>query len=113
MADAKVAWKAGGVRLVLATAPPDVAEDLARSLVEERLAACVNLVPGLRSLFWWQGAVANDPETLLVAKTTKTGVDALARYLKGRHPYEVPEIVVLDPASTEAAYAAWVAETVV
>ncbi|MGE0190912.1 MAG: divalent-cation tolerance protein CutA [Planctomycetota bacterium] len=113
MADPKVAWKSDGVRLVLSTAPPDIAEDLARELVEERLAACVNLVPGLRSVFWWQGAVANDPETLLVAKTTKAGVEALARHLKRRHPYEVPEIVVVAPAGVEAAYAAWVQETVV
>ncbi len=112
MASGDVAWKEDGVRLVLSTAPPDVAEALARELVEERLAACVNVVPGLRSLFRWHGEVSNDPETLLVAKTTKGAVDALTRFLKSRHPYEVPEVVVLDPARTEAAYAAWIAENV-
>jgi periplasmic divalent cation tolerance protein len=107
-----LAWQADTVRIVLATAPPDAAEDLARGLVERRLAACVNLVPGLRSVYRWRDAVANDPETLLVAKTTAAGVEGLAAWLRARHPYDLPELLVVEPERAEAAYAAWVAASV-
>ena len=60
----------GGARLLLTTAPPDVAQDLAHALVEERLAACVSLVPGVRSVYRWKDRVQDDPETQLLVKTT-------------------------------------------
>ena len=98
------------VRVVLCTAPREAAPDLARALVDRRLVACVNLLPEVRSFYRWEGAVQDDPEALLVMKTTAEGVDALLRELPALHPYDVPEILALPVAAAHAAYAAWVGE---
>jgi len=98
---------AAEARLVLTTAPPDVARDLAHTLVAEGLAACVSLVPGLRSVYRWRGAVHDDPETQLVAKTSTAGVERLAARLLALHPYEVPEVLVLTPEAGSPAWLAW------
>ena len=103
---------AGDVRILLCTAPPSKARDLAGLLVEERLAACVNLVPGLRSVYRWKADVHDDPETLLVIKTTAEQVDALAALLAERHPYDVPELLALAPEAGLAPYLAWLGESV-
>ncbi len=109
MSDSSPEGSAGtdGARLVLTTAPPDVAQEIAHTLVEERLAACVNLVPGVRSVYRWQGAVQDDPETLLVIKTTPEALSRLEPRLATLHPYEVPEHVVLEPAAVAGPYLAW------
>jgi periplasmic divalent cation tolerance protein len=103
---------ASGVRVLLSTAPPGEAHALARRLVEEGLAACVSLVPGVRSVYRWQGAVADDPETLMVLKTTATGLPRLMARLCELHPYEVPEQLVLEPTAGTPAYLAWLAASV-
>lgn len=99
--------------VVYVTAPEGpVASELARTLVQERLVACVNLVPGLRSLYRWEGAVHDDAEVLLICKTTSAGYGALERRLLELHPYDVPEIVALPIVRGSAAYLDWVtAET--
>jgi periplasmic divalent cation tolerance protein len=95
-------------RLVLITAPDEgVAEDLARRLVESRCAACVNLVPGLKSVYRWEGAVQCDPEVLLLVKTTAERVRELEDFLQREHPYDTPECVALAPSAVEARYLAW------
>ena len=102
----------GGEALVavLSAAPPACAESIARALLESRVAACVNVVPGVVSLYWWQGAVARDDESLLVIKTRRSLVPALTEGLKALHPYAVPEIIALpvEPGLGNAAYRAWV-----
>lgn len=103
----------GPVRLLLSTAPPDKAHLLGRALVEERLAACVNLLPGVRSVYRWQGAMADDPETLILIKTHADRIEDLARRLGELHPYEVPELVCLTPESGLSAYFDWVRAEVV
>ena len=102
------------MRIVLSTAPPEVAPELARALVEERLAACVNIVPAVRSIYQWQGELCDDAEALLVAKTSAARVPALTERLVELHPYDVPEIiaVALAPGEGNAAYLEWVAEGV-
>jgi periplasmic divalent cation tolerance protein len=103
---------ADDVRLLLCTAPPGKAQRLARTLVEEGLVACANLVPGVRSLYRWKGEVADDPETLLLLKTRTARVEALARRLTELHPYEVPELISLAPETGLSTYLDWVrAET--
>lgn len=99
------------LRLVLSTAPADGAEALAQDLVEAGVAACVNLVPGVRSVYRWKGQVANDPETLLLIKTTAEVLPALRDRLRERHTYEVPEIVALAAVGAAAEYAAWVVDS--
>jgi periplasmic divalent cation tolerance protein len=96
--------------IVLSTAPPGAAADLGARLVDEGLAACVNLVPGLRSLYRWKGERQDDPETLLWIKVPRAGVEALTRRLQALHPYEVPEVLVLGVESGTAAYLAWARE---
>jgi periplasmic divalent cation tolerance protein len=101
------------VMVVLSTFPsPDKASEIARVLVDEQLAACVNLVPAVRSIYRWQGAVQDEAETLAVIKTTRAGYDALAKRLVELHPYEVPEVLALPIASGHAAYLEWVTANV-
>lgn len=95
------------LRVVVTTAPPDVAHDLAAVLVRESLAACVQLLPGVRSVYRWEGAVHDDPETLLVIKTREGLLEALGARIRALHPYEVPELVVLRPEAADASYVAW------
>ena len=95
-------------RLVLVTAPDEpVAEGLARQLVEGGLAACVNLLPGLKSVYRWEGAVQWDPEVLMLVKTTASRLRELEDFLQREHPYDTPECVALEPRSVEARYLAW------
>jgi periplasmic divalent cation tolerance protein len=101
------------VRVCLLTAPDaDTARRVARALVEERLAACVNVVPGVRSIYRWEGAVHEDAELLLVAKTSQDRLAALAERLAVLHPYALPELVAITPSGGSARYLDWVrAET--
>lgn len=107
------AGEAQSVRIAFATAPDaDVAARIARTLVEERLVACANLVANVRSIYRWQGRVEDESEVMLVLKTQADRVDALAERLRALHPYDVPEFVVLPVAGGLAPYLDWVrAET--
>ena len=97
------------VRVVLITAPDAAAaENLARALVEERLAACVNVLPGVRSFYRWEGSVQDDAELLLVAKTRAERVGALAARVNELHPYDLPEILELPATGGSKAYLDWV-----
>lgn len=100
---------ASDVRVILVTAPAEKAPEIARRMVEERLAACVNLVPQLRSVYRWEGEVEEALETLLICKTTHQAVPALQDRLQHLHPYDVPECLVLEVADGLPAYLAWVA----
>ncbi|WP_034408243.1 divalent-cation tolerance protein CutA [Deinococcus murrayi] len=81
--------------VVLVTLPPEQAPALARTLVAERLAGCVNVLPGLQSVYRWEGEVAEDREALLLIKTTGERYPELEARIRAMHPYEVPEIVAL------------------
>ena len=97
------------VQAVLVTAPDaDVAARIARTLVGEGLAACGNIVPGIRSIYRWGGAIQDDVEVLLVLKTGRERVGALAARVKDLHPYELPEVIALPVVGGSEAYLAWV-----
>lgn len=96
--------------LILCTAPADAAAALARGLVEARLAACVNVVPGLRSFYRWEGSVADDPEVQLLIKSRSERFDAIAAWLGEHHPYDVPEVLALEIAAGSEAYLSWLHE---
>lgn len=98
--------------LIVHSACPDAAtaDAIARALVDERLAACVQVLPGLRSTYRWQGAVEQADEVLLVAKTSADRFDALAARVRALHPYELPELVAVEAAGGLAPYLAWVTE---
>lgn len=99
--------------VVLVTAPSaEQAAELARALVEERLAACGNVLPGVRSVYRWEGSVREDAEALLVLKTTRARLEALRERVLALHPYQVPEVLALPVEAGSAAYLAWIsAET--
>lgn len=99
------------VLVVLVTCPPDRAGTLAGKLVAERLAACVNLVPQLRSVYRWKGSVQHDDETLLIVKTTPDRFAALKDFVLKNHPNEVPEVIALPVAAGHAPYLEWVMES--
>ena len=99
--------------VVLCTAPTaEVAAALARALVEARLAACGNVVPGVRSIYRWQGRVEDQPEVLLVLKTTRERFPALRYELLRRHPHDVPEVLALPVEAGSAPYLEWLAAQV-
>jgi periplasmic divalent cation tolerance protein len=96
--------------VVLVTAPgADKAAQIARALVEERLVACGNVVPGLRSIYRWDGKVQDDSEALLVLKTTRARFEALRERVLALHPYEVPEILAFPVEAGSERYLAWIA----
>ncbi len=97
------------VVVCLVTTPVDRADDIARALVDARVAACVNVVPAVRSVYRWEGAVQQDEEALLVVKTTRPRLEALDARLGEVHPYDTYELVVLDVEGGNGAYLAWIA----
>ena len=96
--------------VVYVTAPEDEAVDLARTLVEERLVACVNLVPGLRSIYWWQGKVEDEPEVLCIMKTRSNLFESLRDRVRQLHSYEVEEIIALPILAGNLPYLDWIKE---
>lgn len=97
------------VMVVLTTAPStDVAERIGTTLVEERLAACANVVRGVTSIYRWRGEIERESEVLMVLKTTAGTVERLKLRLVELHPYEVPEALAIEPADGHAPYLDWV-----
>jgi periplasmic divalent cation tolerance protein len=97
--------------LVLSTCPVgDAAQTLAEALVKERLAACVNILPGLVSVYGWQGALESSQETLLLIKTEQQAYPRLEARLRELHPYELPEIVAIDIARGLPDYLNWISQ---
>lgn len=96
--------------LCLITAPDrEVADRIARALVDERLAACVNILPGITSVYRWEGAVETGEEVLLLAKTTGAALDAMTARVSALHPYDVPEVIALEIGGGLPSYLEWIA----
>lgn len=96
------------VRIVFCTFPEvTAARQIGTVLVEKQLAACVNLIPAVESIYRWQGQVETATEVLAVFKTSAAAFPAFERALAELHPYQVPEIVALEPAAMAPAYQAW------
>lgn len=99
--------------LVLSTCPNgDVSQRLAQTLVEEKLAACVNVVPGLRSFYVWQGRAESSDEQLLIIKTRVHVYPQLEKRLQELHPYELPEILMIPVNAGLPPYLAWISSSV-
>lgn len=98
------------VRLVLCNAPPADAPRIAEALVSQRLAACVNILPAVSSVYEWEGVIQRDTESTLLIKTTAARVGALTEALCAMHPYELPEVISLAVEAGEGSpsYLAWV-----
>ncbi len=100
-------------RIVLVTAPAgEAAARIAHALVAERLAACVNIVPGCRSIFRWEGRTWDADESLMIIKTRAEHLERLERRVVELHPYDVPEVIALAPVAMLEAYARFIDESV-
>ena len=96
--------------IILCTCPdPATAERIAETVVGERLAACVNIVPGLTSIYRWEGQIQRDAELLLLIKTRQAVYPLLEARIRELHPYQTPEIVALPIQTGSAAYLDWIA----
>lgn len=104
---------ADALRLVLNTCPDEqTARNLGRGLVEAGLATCVNLVPGLTSIYRWEGRLEEGQEWLLMIKTSAERIDAIQSWITERHPYRLAEIIALPLAGGLPAYLEWIAQGV-
>lgn len=104
---------AAGEILIYVTVPEgDVGERIARALVEERLAACCNLLPGLRSIYRWEGKVEEGNEVLMLVKTTAERFEDLRDRLRSLHTYDLPEIIAVPIVAGLPEYLAWIRESV-
>ena len=104
--------KSKDVRVVLCTCPPNDASRIAKTLLEEKMVACVNVVAGVRSMYRWKNKVTEDAESLLVIKTPERCYDTMAARLQQIHPYEVPEVLSLDVNNGSDTYISWVNDSV-
>lgn len=97
----------GAVVILVTTPDEESAERVAQSLVEERLVACVNILPAVRSVYRWQGSVEEAKEVLLVIKARRGDVGSVAQRVHQLHPYEVPEVIAIDIVDGHAPYLEW------
>lgn len=96
------------IRIVLCTFPDlATARQIGTALVEKQLAACVNLIPAVESVYRWQGRVESASEALAIFKTTAAALPEFTNALAERHPYDVPEIVAIEPSEVAENYGAW------
>lgn len=100
-----------GIIVLVTAASHDEAVTISRALVEEHLAACVNIVPQLRSLFFWEGKTQEAAEALLICKSRKPLIDRLISRVKGLHSYSVPEIIALPIVAGSREYLAWLEDS--
>ena len=98
------------MRVILATCSPDEADSLLDALLSERLIGCGNLIPGVRSRYFWEGQIQADEEVLMFMETTDDNAVAAMARLRELHSYDVPKILTLAPADCDASYLAWLSE---
>lgn len=95
------------LKVVLMTCPPDQAERILLALLERRLVGCGNIIPLVRSRYWWEGKICSDDEALVVMETTADRLDDLYAAIPEVHPYAVPKVVALQPSACGEPYVAW------
>jgi len=98
--------------VALTTCPMKISEELARVLVEKRACACVNIIPKVTSIYHWKDKIVEDNESILIMKTEAKKIDTLWEAVKEKHPYEVPEYVVLPIEWGSQDYLAWISRNV-
>ena len=93
--------------IVFVTAPKGKGEEIAKRILERRLAACINLVT-VKSMYWWENKIVHEEEDLLIIKTRKDIFDKLSNFIKEIHPYKVPEIIALKASDVNIEYLSWI-----
>ena len=104
--------KSDYVAIFITTGSADEARQVARALLEQRKVACVNIVPGIDSLFWWEGEVDSARENLLIAKTKASLLPEVIKLVKETHSYDVPEIIALPIIGGNQDYLDWIEKSV-
>ncbi len=97
-------------RVVLITTPPDMAEVISQKIVESKMAACVNIVDRVKSIYHWKGVVKKEFESLLIVKTATKKVESLIRFIRENHTYDVPEVISMTIAEGNPDYLNWLDE---
>ena len=96
--------------IVIYSTCPDIesAERISRHIVEQRMAACVNLIPGITSIYTWDGNIQRDQEVLLVMKSTKDRFDDIQNLISDEHPYDLPELIAVPITESSPDYLEWI-----
>ncbi|XP_065085002.1 divalent-cation tolerance protein CutA-like isoform X1 [Ochlerotatus camptorhynchus] len=111
--DSQQKYEAGTHSIAYVTTPnANSAKELARKLVERKLAACVNIIPGLTSIYEWEGKINEDQEILLMIKTRTARVDELSKFVRENHPYSVAEVISVPIENGNPPYLDWLSKTV-
>ena len=101
------------VSVVYVTAPDDIiAKKIAKGLVSEKLAACVNIIPNVCSIYEWEGNIIEDTEVLMMIKTKSCKVEDLTKYVTENHPYDLPEVISLPIENGSSKYINWIKSSV-
>lgn len=100
------------LKIVLSNCSPDESAELARALVEEKLAACVNIIPGIKSFYTWEGELHEDTEDTLLIKTSPERYEEMKARLVELHSYDVPEVIALESSDVLDSYARWAHEQI-
>lgn len=104
--------EASDSHVVYVTVPNELeAKSLAKGAIEEKLAACVNIVPGITSVYLWEGKVCEDGELLLIIKTCSSKIEALHAFIREKHSYDTPEFITLPVMAGSAAYLHWMKQS--
>jgi len=98
------------LRIVFISIPAEEANAIARGIVENRHAPCVNIIPKTETFYWWNNEVKHDNEALLIVKTTQLALDRLIRFVREEHPYEIPEIITVPVSEGLPEYLNWIME---
>jgi len=97
--------------LFFVTGPENDMKELSKRLVEERLAACVNVIDKIKSVYWWEGRISEDAESLLIIKTESSKVQELIEFVRRNHPYKVPEVIGIEVSVGNPEYLNWILES--
>ena len=104
--------ESGYIVIFITTATTDEAQQISKVLLERRKVACVNIVPGISSHFWWQDKLDSAQESLLIVKTKSSLLPEIISLVKGMHSYQVPEIIALPIVGGNQDYLQWIGESV-
>ena len=100
------------MRVVLCTTPQEKSEEIAEILLREKLCACINIIPGIKSMYWWEDKIQTDQEDILIIKTKEELIDPLTQKIKEIHPYDIPEVIALKVKGGNKDYIQWVLNSI-